>query len=283
MRRCARVTSSLLLLLALSTAAAQNATTATTANTTRCDAYDRDAPTAVTLFRSAQNANSDAVVLYPNCTAWPLSLVVEDGVPALFASALKIQVVESVPLKSGRLYLDSNAITSANLSGYSGLIHVDISSNPSLTTIAAGKIPSSVLYLYLSGSGYTTLKDIIVPDTVEHLFLGENSFEDLNFTLSTSIKELFVDGNTVAISDLENLTFPDSIETLSCTACGIDTIRGVKFPIALKTLNLTDNRIQEFEIRASDQVIFEQVLTDFDAIVQQPSCSTIKPASLRRD
>jgi hypothetical protein len=101
------VTSSLLLLLALSTAAAQNATTATTANTTRCDAYDRDAPTAVTLFRSAQNANSDAVVLYPNCTAWPLSLVVEDGVPALFASALKIQVVESVPLKSGRLCVQS--------------------------------------------------------------------------------------------------------------------------------------------------------------------------------
>ncbi|KAF1322337.1 Tkl protein kinase, partial [Globisporangium splendens] len=170
------------------------------------------------------------------------------------------------------LYLDSNAIKSANFSGYSDLIHVCVSfcdlhsvyverNEDNMRSFTNASVDMHSRFCLgrriLAWNGIENLDDIEFNSPINELYLGENSFEDLNFTLPANVKELFVDGNTVAISDLENLTFPDSIETLY-------------------TLNLTDNRIQEFEIRASDQVIFEQVLTNFDAIVQQLSCSDSK-------
>lgn len=90
-----------LLLGAVPIASAQNA------SAERCEEHNLDKPLNVTLFRSTQNADEDAMILYPDCRMVTLSLEEDDGVLALFAGDYGIEIVDSYPRRSGRLYVTS--------------------------------------------------------------------------------------------------------------------------------------------------------------------------------
>ncbi|TMW55087.1 hypothetical protein Poli38472_013849 [Pythium oligandrum] len=244
-----------------------------------CPEVNLPKPSVVTLFASPTSSD-EAIILRPDCTHEVLT--VSSG--SLEGSYKEIEHIESFPAVN-RLILIANHLKASNFSsgvdmtdlliGWNGLSSIDDFAFPanlrgldlegnSLSSIAKGVIPDSVSYLYLTSNKLSSLADIAMPKSLQHLFIMNNEFTKLDLPLD--ILSVTADGNP--LSTFEKTDLPETLEKLSCVGCNINTIRGVAFPSTLKEFIIPDSKISNFEIRASDKVIFENLALDASLITQ---------------
>lgn len=153
----------------------------------------------------------------------------------------------------------------------SGLLDLDLLWNSSLET-RDSTFPSLLQKLNLRGCDVQSLADLNLPDLLEELILNDNAIQNLNdWSFPSQLKKFELRWNPIQL--LENVifpmglldldlsrnftgdktlkmngaVFPNLLERLDLTECGVKTLREINLPSLLRSLILHDNYIENLD------------------------------------